>query len=111
MFLSLLSKFSVPVVLFLVGTLAGIYLQEKVIARECKLECPKAPDCNCPAPTVQMQPFEVDKMKNIKGFTYSPQYSGNISIGGADTTRLREIVEKSITKALKGNSTIKKAGK
>ena len=100
MFLSLLSKFSVPVILFLVGTVAGIYLQEKVIARECKLECPKPPDCNCPKATVQMQPFDVEKMKNIKGFTYSPQYSDNITLAGADTNQLKTIIEKSIQKAL-----------
>lgn len=104
----LFARFAYPVIMLMIGTLSGIYLQEKVLSKECRFECPKIPEMKCPAPTIQMQPFEVEKMKNIKGFTYSPQYSGNISIAGSDTTHLREIIESSIAKALKSNPPKKK---
>lgn len=59
------------------------------------------PDCVCPEPTVSVQPFDVEKIKGVKEFNYSPQFSGAISVAGADSSRLKQIIQQSVDESLK----------
>lgn len=95
MVLAFLKKSIIP---FLVGALAGVfgmqYLEKPVVI-------PDQPDCICPEPQVQIQPIEVEKIKGLKTFTYSPQFTGSIQVAGVDSTSVRRIIEGSINRALK----------
>lgn len=55
------------------------------------------PDCYCPEPTVSVQPFEVEKIKGLREFVYSPQFSGSISVAGVDSTALRRMIDQSMS--------------
>lgn len=49
-----------------------------------------------PEPTVPIQPFDVDKIKNLKTFTYSPNFSGNVAVNGIDSAAVHRWVEHSV---------------
>lgn len=66
-------------------------------------DCPQAPPCicaACPEPTVSVQPFDVEKIKNLRSFTYSPNYSGSIQVAGVDSVSVRRWIERAIGEAL-----------
>jgi len=65
MLTSILNRLAIPAIIFLVGMTAGIFLQQRIFDKPCRLECPKVPDCNCPKPELQSIDFE--KVKGFKG--------------------------------------------
>ena len=42
-----------------------------------------------------VQPFDVEKIKNVKGFTYAPQYHTVMDVG-KDTAFLRTVIENAL---------------
>ncbi|MGL6121692.1 MAG: hypothetical protein ACRC1W_01385 [Shewanella sp.] len=92
------SKFLPPLLILIFGVVGGIGIQQKVLNPE-PHEIIPCPDCHCPEPSVSIQPFEVDKIKNLKAFTYSPAFTGSVHIAGVDSTALQRYVESAVMKA------------
>jgi hypothetical protein len=97
-FSAVISKFGLPVIIAGAGLVAGIGLQQKVL-NEKPAACPQCPSCFCPKPTVSVQPFDVEKLKNIKTFTYSPDFTGSVSVAGVDSSSIRKYIDIAVTKA------------
>lgn len=93
---TLLTKIGTPALLA-AGIFAGGMFTQKKFTRDCPDCIP--PACNCPQPTVSVQPFDVEKIKNLKAFTYSPEFTGAISVAGVDSTAIRKYVEQAVEKA------------
>jgi hypothetical protein len=100
------AKFGLPAFVLLFGVTIGIGVQQKVLGHK-----PTAPPeidyariqkmiTNIPQPTVSVQPFAVDKFKNLKTFTYSPAFTGSISVAGVDSASIRRYIEEAVTKAI-----------
>ena len=68
--------------------------------KEIRVTAPQA-KCVCPEPKVTVQPFDVDKIKNLKTFSYSPQFQGTISMSGVDSIRLSQIVSAAVEKSVR----------
>lgn len=98
MITALLKKIIGPGALMLAGIVVGAFGTMKMQKPVPKYECP---DCNCPQPTVSVQPFDVDKIKGVKSFAYSPQFSGSIQVAGVDSTALRKMIDNSMDHAFK----------
>lgn len=98
MFSVLLTKFGVPILALSIGAIAGIGIQQKML-NEKPAACPSCNCPPCPEPTVSVQPFDVEKIKNLKTFTYSPGFTGSISVAGVDSTSVRKYIENAVTKA------------
>jgi hypothetical protein len=94
----LLSKIALPLALFACGLVGGIFLQQRVISKDIEFSCP---DCRCPDPVVSVQPFDVEKMKRIGSFNYSPQFSGSISVAGVDSTSLNKMINEAMDRSIK----------
>lgn len=93
-----LSRNAVPMVLAAACFGGGMFTMKKLTR-----DCPEAPPCicaACPEPTVAVQPFDVEKIKNLKSFTYSPQYSGSIRVAGVDSAAVRRYIRQAIDEAL-----------
>lgn len=78
------------------GVVGGIAFDRKVLSPD----IPECPACNCPEPTVSIQPFDVDKIKGVKAFNYSPQFLGNISVAGVDSVGLSRMIDRAIDQSL-----------
>lgn len=88
-------KIVFPLVL---GVVAGIGLQQKVFDKKITFPEPKpCPACICPE-AVSVQPFDVEKIKNLRNFTYAPQFTGSVSVAGVDSTSVRKYIEGTINK-------------
>lgn len=99
---SIFSKGLAPVLLISAGVIGGVGLQQRVFSAKplpCP-QCPPAPACICPPQTsVSVQPFDVQKMKNIRAFTYQPEYKGVISVAGIDSTAIKRYISDAVVKA------------
>jgi hypothetical protein len=101
----ILSKFALPLLIFVFGSIAGIGVQQKVLNEKVRFPEPvPCPPCNCPE-AVSIQPFDVQKMKNLKEFSYSPQFSGSVSVAGVDSATVRKYIEQSIMRAFEKHVT------
>lgn len=87
-----------PAALLMVGALAGSFGTMK-LQKPVSVPSYECPDCNCPEPSVSVQPFEVDKIKGLKSFVYNPQFSGSIQVAGVDSTALRKMIDQSMEQA------------
>ena len=94
----MLTKIAFPLIAFLFGGLITALTLKKI---EKPLIIPPIPDCICNPAAVSVQPFDVDKIKNLKTFQYAPQFSGNISVAGVDSLRLKIIIQQSVDASLK----------
>lgn len=108
MITAFIAKFAPFIIVLFVGGIGGIFLQQKLLSGPPVIvpECPACPACNCPQPTVSVQPFDVDKIKGLKEFNYSPQYTGNISVNGVDSAAVRKWIEQSVEKAFQKHASI-----
>lgn len=97
LFKTLLTKIGTPAILAAVVFAGGMFTQKK-FTRDCPDCIP--PACNCPQPTVSVQPFDVEKIKNLKQFTYQPAFTGSISVAGVDSTAIKRYIDNAITKSL-----------
>jgi hypothetical protein len=79
----------------------------------------KPPVCNCPDPNikvgcpeprVEVQPFDVEKIKNVRGFTYAPTFTGNVS-ADMDTASVRRMIREEIQNAAREPQVPKRRGK
>src|SRR5690242_16522625 len=99
---TIISKIGVPALFVLGGVVAGVGLQQRVLSAKpvpCP-QCPPAPACICPPQTaVSVQPFDVQKIKNLKAFTYQPEYHGVITVAGVDSTVIRKYVTSAVDRA------------
>lgn len=87
-------KIVFPLVL---GVVAGIGLQQKVFDKKITFPEPKpCPACICPE-AVSVQPFDVEKIKNLRNFTYAPQFTGSVSVAGVDSMSIRRYIHESVT--------------
>lgn len=69
--------------------LGGLTFQSKVL--QPKIVIPACPVCP-PQTSVDLQSFDVTKIKNVKSFTYSPSISGNITVV-VDTTTYKKFIK------------------
>ena len=99
----IISKFGLPILVLGFGVITGISFQQKVLNPK-PTACPQCPACICPEPTVSVQPFDVEKIKNLKTFTYSPGFTGSISVAGVDSTSIRKYIEIAVMKAIEKHS-------
>jgi hypothetical protein len=104
MWTTIISKFAIPIIIACLAFSGGMITMAKI---QKPVEVPECPACNCPEPTVSVQPFDVDKVKGVKNFNYAPQFSGSISVAGLDSTAIRKMFETSINRAF-DNYKIKK---
>lgn len=96
----LLSKFAPYLVVGLIFSLATLFVDKRFFEKE-QEPCPDC-ICDCPEPpTVSVQPFEVDKIKGLRSFQYSPQFSGHISVAGVDSASVRKMITESVDAAFK----------
>lgn len=96
-----LSKNAAPMILAAACFGGGMVTMKKLTR-----DCPQVPACVCPAcpePTVAVQPFDVDKIKNLKSFTYSPTYSGSIQVAGVDSSSVRRWINQAVSDVLSDN--------
>lgn len=94
----ILAKIAVPALILVGGAVAGIGIQQKVFNPD-PVQAVECPDCNCPQPQVSVQPFDVDKIKNLKTFTYSPGFTGSISVAGVDSSSIKRYIDDAVMKA------------
>jgi hypothetical protein len=111
MFTAILSKIGIPALILVVGAIGGIGLQQKVFSRKpdkidyaevrsiVKEEVTKA----VAGIEISIQPFEVDKMKGLRHFNYSPSYTGNVAVSGVDSVAIRRWMEESVMKAFEAH--------
>lgn len=71
--------------------LAGLVFDSKFLTKPCP-SCPEIPACP-PQTAIDLQSFDVQKIKNIKTFTYSPSISGTIIVV-ADSTTYKKLTKK-----------------
>lgn len=105
---ALLTKTGLPIIAAIGIFAGGIFTQKKFLTRECPDCVP--PACNCPAPSVSVQPFDVDKIKNLKAFTYSPQFTGAISVAGVDSVAIKRYIEEAVMRAISQEGKKKRKG-
>lgn len=95
----ILTKFGTPILLVVIGAGLGTIFQMKSNINKLS----KCPDCVCPRcpdpPTVSVQPFDVEKIKNLKAFTYSPGFTGSISVAGVDSTSIKRYIDQAVLSA------------
>jgi hypothetical protein len=101
---TLLSKLGLPLLVAGGGFMGGMMFQGKVLKPNIKVEtvtCPEAAPCICNPPAVEVQSFDVNKIKNMRSFTYAPQFQGSIQVAGVDSTALRNMIRQSIQQEFK----------
>lgn len=91
------TKLGIPLLIFALGGIGGMFLQHKVFAP--KIEIPACPDCSCPEPTVSVQPFDVEKIKGLREFNYSPQFTGSVSLNGVDSAAVKRFIDEAVMRA------------
>jgi hypothetical protein len=64
--------------------LAGLVFDSKVLTKPCPA-CPVIPACP-PTTEIKLQDFNVEKIKGVKSFTYSPQITGTFYLKVDSTT-------------------------
>lgn len=92
---TLLNKLAIPVLIFVAGSVAGIFLQQRVLSRPVSFKCPKAPDCICPKP--EQQSIDFEKIKGFKG-TINLNQHYTVEVQGDST-----FIVKAINQAVKNN--------
>lgn len=104
---ALLGKGLVYVIVAIASGFGGYVLNDRM---QKPVQIPTCPDCHCPEPTVSIQPFEVEKIKGLRNFSYNPQFSGSIRVAGVDSTALQRMIDGGIERAFaRYYSTSKKA--
>ncbi|HMG94360.1 MAG TPA: hypothetical protein VK589_30075 [Chryseolinea sp.] len=98
--LNILPKIIAPLAILAFGMVAGIGVQQKVFSSPPEQVVDmKCPDCICPQSAVSVQPFEVEKIKNLKAFTYSPEFTGSISVAGVDSIAIKRYIDHAVMRA------------
>ena len=107
---ALFGKAGLSIAFVIVGVLGGQFLQSKVFAprpvKSVEIDYNQVRKIfteeisSLPEPTVKVQTFECEKIKGLREFNYSPQYTGNIAVNGVDSSAVRRWIEQSIMKAL-----------
>lgn len=101
---TILAKAGLPLLIGLGGFFGGQVFQAKVLKPKINVEtkvCPEPAPCICNPPAVEVQSFDVNKIKNMRSFTYSPQFQGSIQVAGVDSTALRRMIRESLQEELK----------
>ncbi len=68
--------------------LGGLVFDSKYLTKPCP-KCPEIPPCP-PTTELKLQDFDVNKIKNIKHFTYSPNITGTFILK-VDSTQYKDI--------------------
>lgn len=96
---AIFSKGIAPLLFIAAGAIAGIGFQQKVLNPK-PVPCPQPPACVCPPQTaVSVQPFDVQKIKNLRAFTYQPEYNGVITVAGVDSTVIKKYISDAVVRA------------
>lgn len=102
---AIFSKGFAPLLFIAAGAIAGIGMQQRIFNQKplpCP-QCPQPPACVCPPQTaVSVQPFDVQKIKNLRAFTYQPEYNGVITVAGVDSTVMKKYINEAVQKAFDG---------
>jgi hypothetical protein len=90
----MLSKnISIYFVIALISFIGGLVFDSKILSKPCP-ECPKIEIPPCPPQTkLDLQSFDVKKIKGLKSFTYSPSISGQIIIV-SDSSTYKKLIKK-----------------
>lgn len=102
---ALFGKAGLTIALIGAGLVGGIFVQQKVL-NDKKIDYDEIRGIvsqelgKVPPPTVSVQPFDVDKIKGLKEFNYSPNYTGNIAVNGVDSSAVRRWIEQSVIRAI-----------
>lgn len=91
----MLARLAIPVLIFIAGSVAGIFLQQRVLSRPVNLKCPKVPDCICNCP--KSEGIDFQKIKGFKG-TINLQQHYTVAVQ-TDST----LVVRAINEAVKNN--------
>ncbi len=92
---TLLNKLAIPLLIFIAGSIGGIFLQQRVLSRPVHFSCPKAPDCVCPK--AELQGIDFEKIKGFKGtINLNQHYTVDVQ---SDST----LLIKAINQAVKNN--------
>src|SRR5690349_20638874 len=92
-------KFGLAALLFAAGIIGGIVGNQMLLTKPIP-DCVCAACPGCPQPTVSVQPFDVEKIKGLREFNYSPNYIGNIAVNGVDSSAVHKWIERSVMKAI-----------
>lgn len=99
---AILSKAGLPLLIGVGSFFGGMVFQGKVMKPNIEVPaCPPCPQVTCNPPAVSVQPFEVEKMKNLRNFTYQPSYSGSISVSGVDSAFVKRVIRETIQQEFK----------
>jgi hypothetical protein len=106
---ALFGKAGLSIAFIIAGVLGGQFLQSRVFAprpaKPPQIDYNQVREifteelCKIPPPTVTVQPFECSKIKGLREFNYSPQYTGNIAVNGVDSAAVRRWIEQSVVRA------------
>lgn len=97
---AIFSKGLAPLLFIAGGVVLGMGVQQRVLNPKptpCP-QCPLPPACICP-PQTSIQPFDVNKIKNLKSFTYQPEYNGMITVAGVDSVAIKRYIGDAVVKA------------
>jgi hypothetical protein len=94
---AIVTKILIGALVAAISGFGGYILNDKLEKPIPSCVCPQPV---CPEPTVSVQPFDVEKIKGVKSFNYSPQFTGSISVAGVDSTRLKQIIQHSVDESL-----------
>lgn len=99
---AILTKIGVPLLIAGGGFFGGMMFQGKVMKPNITVPaCPPCPQVTCNPPAVSVQPFDVEKIKNLRTFTYQPSYSGSISVAGVDSAFVKRAIREAVQEEFK----------
>jgi hypothetical protein len=104
---ALFSKIALPLLILVAGMVAGIGVQQKILDKKSEGvdygridQMIFAQIARIPKPeAVSVQPFDVEKIKNLKSFSYAPQFTGSVSVAGVDSTSIRKYIDQAVMRA------------
>jgi hypothetical protein len=110
MITALMAKAGTYVAIFAIGGLLSLMVEHKLFTNKPdnidykQIRAMVAEEIkSIPAPTVSVQPFDVEKIKGLKQFNYAPQFTGSVSVAGVDSTALRKMIDASVDRSIKKN--------
>lgn len=105
--MQIFGKAGVSIMLIIAGVIGGQFLQSRVFSPKAdKIDYDQVRKIfneeisRYPKPEVKLQTFECDKIKGLREFTYSPNYTGNIAVNGVDSSAVHRWIERSVMNAI-----------
>lgn len=110
MFTKIIAKFAPFIITALVAAIGTLAVNKKFFTPETpKIDYSQVRSIvaselkKVPPPTVSVQPFEVEKIKGLREFVYSPQFTGSIEVAGVDSTSIRRMIDDAFKRYIEAN--------